>query len=343
MTRQIEASPHLVSPDYWGVDISDVDAFQGAPERTWLQNTPSLNRQALSSLCEVIMAAQFNCTVDTQAASGDERFDPTVSELPDGSVVILQREYVTKNSTPEGQPGELVNLDGNPIAKPDQETPPISKPYSEFWKIMRNTGEEWWCESEYEADSHQEFALYPDQGMSYGRYLEWGVLTTTADGERLLKKVCFDDQGPLLPNLWVWAHTRPRIGERLPIQLGTATRQHYISKGDRTTLELSRHAYAVTSRAGYVAYPVGDKDASGGSYRDHLEDKNRAGSYLTHLPEQERPVLRALTRLVDISSVDIAASSGGHKEKAMTLRERVRRLSTALGGITLPGAQPSPA
>lgn len=157
----INPHPNLLAPDRWGgLDIFDERLFVDAPpnpDTAFLQ--PQEYRRAAAALRYGLGQVAAGNFTEIRYSVGND-FNP---ELPDGSVVIVQEESLTR-FLPEGRLPDRADI---PTAPSD----PIRRPFVEYWLAHQP----WRPGHHFGSDG----AIFTDEGVVFNRMLSWGVLATT--------------------------------------------------------------------------------------------------------------------------------------------------------------------
>lgn len=159
----------VLNPAYW----DGVDVFSGQVPNSQIPETLSPKRREyfrcaryLFELIKLIDEGQY-----TEVRYTAEELAPSSSEMPDGTVLILDTEALTHS--PHMSP-EL-------LSQVEEISPSVFWPYADYWRAYR--------------DSHlilgQERLGFPEQRAVYMRSLDWGVLTSRKDGTRLVQAFNF--------------------------------------------------------------------------------------------------------------------------------------------------------
>lgn len=161
----------LVSPEYWdGIDIGDPAPF-AEPPRMPVHLTVKEHRAA-----GVVLASCLDDVMSNQHIERDlkveETFDPTESELGDGTVLILDKEHLSMWTYPPGNERDWKEPDP---AWPD--TPPIGSDYVGMWRGRQPYGMD---------DQHfgDERVVFAEDKIIYSRLLTWAVLLTRRNKNR---------------------------------------------------------------------------------------------------------------------------------------------------------------
>lgn len=204
----------LASSEYWdGIDTDDPSHFD-VPYVPAARVTAHEQKAAALVLASCLNEVISNDFVEQELRAGEE-FDPTETELEDGTVLIIDSEHLFRWSYPPGSDHEW--------EEPNQalDTPPISNDFVSMWRGRQpyNTS----------TDQHfgDERVAFPEDKMVYGRVLSWGVLLTRRDAQRdrflatwALAAPHATPRGvavPLSPDMEMF-----RTAERLPMKVGQA-------------------------------------------------------------------------------------------------------------------------
>ncbi len=191
MAYQLEADPQLLSSEYWGLDIDDLNSFADEVE------APLLSRVAYRAAARRLVTCLSEVMLDNyiEQSFPARMFDPSHNELNDGSVVVILREQVMKAFLPEDKELKWSDADDN------KNSPPLSHPIAAYWR-RNQTGQI--------ENFGRETVLFPDGVSRYDRFAEMGVLSTAPSGDRRVK--CWDlDEVSVTPDMFTVPVSKPKV------------------------------------------------------------------------------------------------------------------------------------
>ncbi|MGH7194898.1 MAG: hypothetical protein ACREJM_15390 [Candidatus Saccharimonadales bacterium] len=208
-----EEQAKLATPEYWdGIDIGDPAPFD-VPYVFPAHTTAAEQRGAgivLASCLDEVMGSDY---VEQDLKTGEE-FDPTESELGDGTVLVIDQESLAMWTYPQGHDRQW------PEPGPVRDARHLGSDFVGLWRGRQP-------HSLGLPHFGSERVAFPDEYMTYTRLLHWAVLLTRRDEER--KRL-----------LATWALAAPaatpngvsvplsadsvifRTAERLPMKVGQA-------------------------------------------------------------------------------------------------------------------------
>lgn len=166
MSHHPEPNKELISAGYWnGLDINDPDRFRIQPEPVYL--TPLEQHRASVALAHCLDEAMVGNRSEAEVVNGG-RFDPSAEEMPDGTVLILDTESLSKYVFVPGHEADW--------KEPKEEgDSPIGDEYLDMWSRRQPAAED---------DAFdEEIAVFKEEDIIYARCLRWGVLLTREDGD----------------------------------------------------------------------------------------------------------------------------------------------------------------
>lgn len=172
MSYQLPPHERLRAPEYWdGVAIDDFTVFQDAHpplyETITREQVEYAEAMLLGGMEDILKGGYAELDIPP---SRDP--DAATTEYPDGSIVILDREYLTRVThfaPPVPQRGPAPHSYG----------PAIERPYIPYWLQNQDP-------ASYDLSFGSEQAIFNDS-THYSRELTWGVLLTGEQGNRLVK------------------------------------------------------------------------------------------------------------------------------------------------------------
>ncbi len=222
MAYQLEADPRLMSPDYWGgVDIMNPDHLAGLPEEPSVPNRQSrkLAQRALTGcLDEVLATDRFHEA--SLALSGE--IEPTIPDLPQGTTIILDTEYLSKQTyLPSAKKAErVIDLDATAI----------SDPFTSYWRQNQLSGT---------TRFGDEQAFFDTEGVeiTYTRALQWGVMARSKRGLPVLRTWQFATPRTQTGKLVV---PKPEGTEKFPPDINYARPIPFINLGNSGIVGIAR-------------------------------------------------------------------------------------------------------
>ncbi len=173
MAHLLEPKQELLSPEYWGgVDINNPNHFT-VPYVEPTTPTRSEHRIAAGQLARVLTDIVNDGGTEFKSHMRPE-FDPSNTQLEDGSVVILDQEQLYKWV-------DRKDKKDSPRYPRTSDTPPITSPFVDYWRS--NLG---FVKPGGSTHFGDEEAFFEAEEAMYGRHLSWGVLTTAKSGLRMI-------------------------------------------------------------------------------------------------------------------------------------------------------------
>lgn len=238
----LEPKPELLTPEYWGgVDINNPNYFAG-PYIEPATPSRSERREAAGELAQVLAGVVKSGGTELRSHMEPE-FDPSRIQLEDGSIVILDREFLLRQFNHQGTKKPFTQ------PHPGYASPPITSPYVDYWRS--NIG---FVATGGSNNFGNEVAIFESEEAMYGRYLSWGVLTTAKSGLRMVctwaisaPQYCAESGGisiPLAGNRWAGYRT----ARSLPLDVGVAIPNPQLGKN--RTIERTSEIRVIHSAQG---------------------------------------------------------------------------------------------
>lgn len=182
MSHHLEPNKELISAGYWnGLDINDPEPFRIQPEPVYL--TPLEQHRASVDLAHCLDGVMIGNRDEAEIVNGGN-INPTAEEMPDGTVLILDTESLSK----------YVFIPGHePEWKDPGETgdPSIEDDFLDMWSRRQPAPED--------ADFGEELTVFGEEDIIYTRSLKWGVVLTREGG---------DEDGKRVVGIWRFASPR---------------------------------------------------------------------------------------------------------------------------------------
>lgn len=185
MTHFIPENDKFKSPEYWdGLDIYDEELFR---HLEWTPFT-RLNKKQFKAARQSLMAAQQNVkkgnSVDIRYELGTE-FNPSEQQLEDGTVIILKTEELSHHVYTDSDRRWTKNESRDAV------TPPISRPFSEYWAATRISHTD--ADDQPNSAGYEEL-FYWNDNIRYSRLLNWGVIVTLEKTKRAIQPFSFNGE-----------------------------------------------------------------------------------------------------------------------------------------------------
>lgn len=171
MAHYIEPNKELISAGYWdGLDINATEPFRIQPEPVYL--SPLEQHRASIALAHCLDEVMIGNREEAEIVNGGS-LDPSATEMPDGTVLILDTESLNKYAFVPGHEAQWKDPE-------EMGDPPIGDEYLDMWSRRQPAAED--------ADFGEEVAVFGEEDIIYTRSLRWGVLLTRGDesGKRLV-------------------------------------------------------------------------------------------------------------------------------------------------------------
>jgi hypothetical protein len=220
MPSYIEPDERLLTPEHWGADINNPDQFETSREIELAYLTPQEQHGAAIALSDCLNDVMNNGVAETDSDE-EEAFDPSASEMPDGTIIILDSETLSAYNL---QPGHMDNWDTPEIT---EESNGNGDGLVDLWR-RNQPGPPKPEDVRFGAER----AVFVDEKMIYNHSLQWGVLATRRDGSGQRVAATWNLGGPrttgggvIVPVDTTTPEGWGREAAPLPIELGrTVTR-----------------------------------------------------------------------------------------------------------------------
>jgi hypothetical protein len=169
MSHYLPATPELLTPERWdGIDINNPRDFYS--ERLPVFASPGESQKAAIALAGCLEDVMLGSCETSEVELSEGSFEPSEEDMPDGTVLLLDTESLSKYIFEEGH---------EPDWKEPEKTEEsgLDSDFLDLWRRRQPAAAE--------DDFGEETAIFKEEGILYVRAVKWGVILTSG-GQRML-------------------------------------------------------------------------------------------------------------------------------------------------------------